>query len=73
MSPSRFGLDHDIINVDLDQLADEIMKNVIHDTLIRCTGIFQSRGHDQVLEQPDRTWYSERGLVYILWAIKIWL
>src|SRR6185503_5533579 len=70
VSPSRCGLDHDIINVDLYQLADEIMKNVIHGTLICCTGIFQSKGHDQVLEQPDRTWYSERGLVYILWGHK---
>ena len=44
------------------------MKNVIHGALICCTGIFQSKGHNQVLEQADRAWYSERGLTYILWG-----
>ena len=73
MSPSRRGLDHDIINVDFYQFADEIMKNVIHGALICRTGIFQSKGHNQVLEQADRAWYSECGLAYILWAMKIWL
>src|SRR6185437_10908038 len=68
MPPSGRGLDHDIINVDLYQFADEIMKNVIHGTLVRCTGIFQSKGHNQVLEQADRAWYSEGGLVHIFWG-----
>src|SRR6185312_9249105 len=70
MPPSRCGLDHDIINVDFYQFADEIMKNVIHGTLICCTGIFQSKGHNQVFEQANRAWYPERGLVYILWGHK---
>jgi hypothetical protein len=33
-------LDHDIINVNLNNLADQLMKNVIHGYLISCTGIF---------------------------------
>src|SRR6185369_216589 len=65
MAPSRFGLDHNIINVNFYQSADEIMENVIHGTLVRCTGILQSKGHNQVLEQADRAWYSERGLVHV--------
>src|SRR6185503_13172780 len=46
----------------------EIMKNIIHCTLVRCTGIFQSKGHNQVLEQADCAWYSERSLVHVFWG-----
>src|SRR6185312_8023542 len=68
MPPSRFGFDHNIINIDLYQFADEIMKDIIHGTLVRCTGIFQSKGHHQVFEQANRAWYSECSLVHIFWG-----
>src|SRR6185503_3812912 len=44
------------------------MKNIIHGTLVRCIGIFQSKGHYQVLEQADCAWHSERGLVHVFWG-----
>ena len=37
----------------------------LHGTLVRCTGIFQSKGHHQVLEQADRAWYSKCYLVHV--------
>src|SRR6185503_16133158 len=68
MPPSRFGLDHNIVNVDFYQSADEIMKNVIHGTLVRCTGILQSKGHNQVFEQANCAWHSERGFIHVFWG-----
>jgi hypothetical protein len=36
-------LDHDIINVNFDNLADQLMKDVIHGPLVSCTGIFSTQ------------------------------
>ena len=39
------GFYHHIINIDLNNLADQLMKNIIHCLLISCTGILQTKGH----------------------------
>src|SRR6185436_18379266 len=65
MPPSRLGLHHNILNVNFYQSADEIVKNIIHGTLVHCNGILQSKGHNQVLEQANCAWHSERSLVHV--------
>jgi hypothetical protein len=48
------------------QLANQIMIDVIHGTLVCGTGILQPKGHDHVFEQSHGTEYSECSLVYVL-------
>jgi hypothetical protein len=36
-------LDHDVINVNLDNFADQLVKDVVHGSLISCTGILQPK------------------------------
>jgi hypothetical protein len=45
------GFDHDIINVNFNNFADQLMKDIIHGSLISCTGIFQPKCHDYLLTQ----------------------
>jgi hypothetical protein len=66
--PNRCGFDYYIVDVDLYQLADQIMIDVIHGTLVRGTGILQPKGHDHVFEQSHGTGYSECSLVYVFWG-----
>jgi hypothetical protein len=66
--PNRCGLENYVIDVDLHQLADQIMIDVIHGALVRGTGILQPKGHDHVFEQSHGTGYSECSLVYVFWG-----
>jgi hypothetical protein len=52
-------LDHDIINVNFDNLADQLVKDVIHGPLVSCTGIFQPKCHDYPFKQAYMTRTSE--------------
>jgi hypothetical protein len=40
-----FGVDRDIINVDMHRFSNQIMENVIHGSLECCRGIAQAKGH----------------------------
>jgi hypothetical protein len=45
------GLDHDIINVNFNNLADQLVEDAIHGSLISCTGILQPKCHDYPFKQ----------------------
>jgi hypothetical protein len=47
------------------QLANQIMIDVIHGTLVCGIDILQPKGHDHVFEQSHGTGYSECSLVYV--------
>jgi hypothetical protein len=53
------GLDHDIINVNFNNFADQLVKDVIHGSLIGCTGILQPKCHDYPFKQAYMTRTSE--------------
>jgi len=46
-------LNHHIINIDFHQLADELVENKIHGSLIGSTSIFQAKSHDYPLKQTN--------------------
>jgi hypothetical protein len=66
--PNQCGLDYYVIDVDLHQLANQIMIDVIHGALVHGASILQPKGHDHVFEQSHRTGYSECILVYVFWG-----
>jgi hypothetical protein len=63
--PNRQGLEYYVVDVDLHQLADQIIKDVIHGVLVRGAGILQPKGHDHVFEQSHDIGYSDCSLVYV--------
>ena len=73
MPPNRCELDYDIINVDFYQLADEIMKNIIHGALIRCTGIFNPKIITKYSNKPTAPGTLNAVLLISSRAMKIWL
>src|SRR6185312_10553269 len=50
---------HNIININLNNLADDFMEDVIHGPLVCCSSVLQTKSHDNPFEQTDMPWTSE--------------
>jgi hypothetical protein len=51
-----------LVEIDLHQLADQIMIDVIHGTLVCGAGILQPKGHDHIFEQFHSTRHSDEDI-----------
>src|SRR6185312_12929969 len=60
------GFHHNIINVNLNNLADDLMEDVVHGPLVCCSSILQPKSHDNPLEQTNMSWTPECSFMNIL-------
>src|SRR6185503_11030809 len=59
------GFHHNVINVNLNNLADDLMENIVHGSLVCCSSVLQPKSHDNPLEQTDMPWTSECSFMNI--------
>jgi hypothetical protein len=48
-------LNHDVVDVDLDDLSDEVIKAMLHAVLVCQPGILQAEGHHHIVVRVEWT------------------
>src|SRR6185437_144216 len=60
-----FGLHHNIININFNNLANDFMEDVIHGSLVCCSSVLQTKSHDNPFKQTNMSWTSECSFMNI--------